>query len=244
MTTYTVLGIDCSKWQDDNSTPQQMDFFKARAEGASFVFIKASQSTWLDSDFIYNWQAAKDAGLMRGAYHFLDWTRSASEQARFFCGLLKADAGELPPVVDYECRLNAPNKLLASRALLTMLETVEKATGRAPILYTSPGYWLEFGTAAMDWVRHPLWIANYGVQKPTVPRPWLYWTFWQYTDKGDGKKFGAESAGLDMNWYNGSIEELEDFAHGRMTVAVPDRTWQAALDEWARGRGYDGPTIG
>ena len=67
MTTYTVLGIDCSKWKDDNSTPQQMDFFKAKAEGASFVFIKASQSTWLDSDFIYNWQAAKDAGLMRGA---------------------------------------------------------------------------------------------------------------------------------------------------------------------------------
>ena len=34
-----VLGLDCSVWQDNNSTPQMIDFNKAVSRGIKFVFI-------------------------------------------------------------------------------------------------------------------------------------------------------------------------------------------------------------
>lgn len=98
----TVQGIDVSKWQDDNTTPQQIDFNKAKRAGAYFVFIKASQDVYADPDFAYNWNAAKAAGLIRGAYHFFDYRKSPKAQADYLTSLLKNDWGELPPVLDFE----------------------------------------------------------------------------------------------------------------------------------------------
>ena len=76
-----TLGIDVSRWQDNNSTAQKMDFAKAHAAGARFVFIKASQQLWTDEDIFYNWKSAKAAGLLRGAYHFLTWDKPGRDQA-------------------------------------------------------------------------------------------------------------------------------------------------------------------
>ena len=76
-----IPGIDISVWQDDNSTPQHMDMEKAKAAGARFIFIKACERGFIDPDFIYNWQNAKDAGIPRGAYHFLRWDLSGLMQA-------------------------------------------------------------------------------------------------------------------------------------------------------------------
>jgi len=206
----TVLGIDISRWQDDNSTPQMMDFNKSRNAGAHFAFIKASQSTWMDSDIIQNWQHAKDAGMPRGAYHFLDWTTTGTAQGRFFAGVLKNDSGELTPVIDFECRTNNQGKKIATAELYAICNTVELALGRQVMIYTGPSYWREFwdGTHYDYFASRPLWIANYEVAKPSIPTPWKTWTFWQYTSKGDGLKFGAESKDLDMDYYNGTIDEF------------------------------------
>ena len=213
-----TLGIDVSKWQDDNSTPQRMDFKKAYDAGARFVFIKASQACWMDEDMLYNWKSAKDAGLLRGAYHFLDWKANVVEQANFFCGLLEKDPGELPPVVDYEFRTGVPND--AASLLELVCDIIEGRLNKFPIIYTSPYYWKEHGSNDEWWNLHDLWIANYEVSRPFVPDPWDTWTFWQWTDKGDGKLFGAESYGLDMNWFNGSYDAL--IAYVGATIPVPD----------------------
>ncbi|NPV77892.1 MAG: hypothetical protein HPY59_16145, partial [Anaerolineae bacterium] len=79
-----TLGIDVSFWQDNNNTPQQIDWNKAKKAGAVFAFIKASQATFTDSDFEYNWQNAKTAGILRGAYHFYDYRVSPKTQATYF----------------------------------------------------------------------------------------------------------------------------------------------------------------
>lgn len=222
MSDERVLGIDVSRWQDNNSTPQQIDFAKARQAGAQFVFIKASQACWLDEDFVWNWKAAKDAGLWRGAYHYLDWTRPALDQARFFAGVLEKDPGEFPPVLDYECRTNIPRPGTARLACKTFLEELTRLIWHPPLalpgLYTGPSYWKEFGSADQYWSKYWLWIANYYKQAPDVPKPWTSWTFWQYTDIGDGLAFGAESKELDMNWFNGGLQALQRFAG----ISVPE----------------------
>ena len=255
-----IQGIDISHWQNDQSTPQKMNFTKAVKMGAKFVYIKVSERGGIDSDFEYNWKAAKDAGLLRGGYHFLRWNLSGLLQARLFSDILEDDPGELPPCADFE----APNlgSLYPSNALLEQfLVEVETILDKKPMLYTSPGYWNIHGrnkyTKMFDtkWAYYPLWIAHYmktytpGVSKPAELEPWKSsnktWTFWQYTNMGDGLAYGAESKTIDLNWFNGSLEELKKFASGSGGTTTPtpaDKPDIAdlktrvnkAIDEWAK----------
>ncbi|MCD6577684.1 MAG: glycoside hydrolase family 25 protein [Anaerolineaceae bacterium] len=229
-----IQGIDISHWQDDKSTPQKMNFKKAVENGAKFVFIKVSERGGIDRDFEYNWKNAKEAGLLRGGYHFLRWNLDGVVQARLFSELLKDDPGELPPVADFE----APHRgsLYPSNALLEkFLLEVENKLERRPMIYTSPGFWGTYGrnrvTKRFDqkWIYYPLWVAHYmkhyqeGISKPRDLQPWVglkrKWTFWQYTANGDGLAYGAESKSIDLDLFNGSLEELYDFAY--QPVAPP-----------------------
>lgn len=226
----TVLGIDVSKWQDENSTPQMMDFNKSKDAGANYVFIKVSQATYLDPDYILNWAHAKDAGLPVGGYHYLDWTKPAVDQARFFAGVLKADPGQLPPVVDFECRKNNPGKSKATESLYQFCVTVERELGRKIMIYTGAFYWKEFysGAHADYFASRFLWIASYSdraymERNLAAYTPWDSWNFWQYTERGDGIKFGAESRQLDMNYFNGDPEKFAAFIGN--SVPAP-ATWK------------------
>lgn len=221
-----TLGIDVSVWQDNNSTPQQVNFKKAYDAGARFAFIKASQSTFCDLDFIYNWNSSKNAGLLRGAYHFLVWETKPETQAAFFWGLLKNDPGELPPVVDFEWWSTIPSN--AINILWAFLVEFKRLSGKTCIVYTAPGFWQPYGRQNVEWSQFPLWIADYGANNanapkayPTVPKPWKDWLFWQYSSKGDGLKFGCESLSVDMNYFNGSLEELYMFANAVIPPYVP-----------------------
>ena len=202
-----AIGLDISHWQNDKSTPQVFDPAKAYAAGARFVFIKASEAVYLDQDFVMNWHNCKGV-LPRGAYHFFRWQWNVIEQARFFAGVLAKDPGELPPVIDYESRNGVPDRVQAVARLEQFVIEFERISGRQLMVYTGPSYWREYGSTAVHWRERPLWIANYGVTYPSVPAPWTSWDFWQYTDKGDGLKFGAESLNIDMNWYSGTFEEM------------------------------------
>lgn len=214
-----IPGIDVSHWQNDKSTPQKMDFSKALAAGAKFAFIKVSERGGMDEDFFINWKTAKAAGIPRGGYHFLRWDISGLLQARIFCELLKDDPGELPPVADFEAPIK-DGKYPSNALLAQFLEAVETILGKKPMIYTSPGFWNSYGknknTGRFDasWSYYPLWIAHYtGAAAPQEIEPWksskVPWSFWQYTPIGDGLKYGAESKGIDLNWFNGTQEQLD-----------------------------------
>ena len=214
-----IPGIDVSKWQDDNSTPQKMDFSKSVDQGVKFVFIKASDRMGVDGDFLWNWESAKCAGLLRGAYHFLRWDVSGIMQARFFCAALGDDLGELPLVADYEAPplwKNGKPYLYPSNALLfQFLEEVQTITGKIPMIYTSLGFWnshgMKKGSNYFDqkWAYYPLWLAQYTkAEQPTLPKPWKKWLFWQHGVYPVGMQYGAESKSLDLNWFNGDLVDL------------------------------------
>ena len=211
----TTLGIDISKWDG------VWDAAKSKSAGAEFAFIKASQATFTDPLFAVNWAKAQAAGLLRGAYHYLDYTKPARDQANYLAGLLRANPGELPPVVDYEQRRTDNNVLVARNFLKDFLDQLG-TNGYTPILYTSNSFWNEYGdTGDNAWTRFPLWIAHYTTSPtPTIPAPWKAWTFWQYTSKGSGTSFGTESMNLDLNYFNGSKNDLLAFAH--ITPTTPE----------------------
>ena len=144
-----VYGIDVSRWQDNNSTAQQMDFTKAYAQGARFVFIKGSQANWADEDILYNWKTAKAAGLLRGAYHFLTWDIDPRKQAQYAWSIIQNDPGELPPVVDFEWWGTVPSN--AYDKLWNYLYEMERLNGKKPIIYTGAYFWQAHGSDAQVW---------------------------------------------------------------------------------------------
>ena len=199
-------GIDVSVWDGI------VDFAKAKAAGASFAFIKASQQV-ADAKFTINWKNSKGI-LPRGAYHYLDWRMSEILQANLFCSLLAGDPGELPPVLDLEMN-PAPSgvmpNIVQSRAM-NFLAAVEKATGKIPMIYTGYYYWVQWGSQSAGWSHYPLWLPWYATENVIKsPPPWKNWTFWQYTDRADGEMFGCQSKGVDMSFFNGTVAELQAY---------------------------------
>jgi lysozyme len=232
----TTPGIDVSTWSDIASTPQHMDFSKSVAMGARFVFVKASQATWLDQDWSINWVNSKTAGLIRGAYHYLDWTKPAIEQARFFAGIIKQDPGELPPVLDFECRTGVPNKATALGECKLFLAELERLTSVVPMIYTGYYFWKEFGSPDVSFKKYPLWIANYTTAvAPMVPLPWISYTFWQYSANGDGLAYGAESKSIDLNRFLGTYEDLLRFANIATPPIPPTQLTLAQLSDMHTG---------
>lgn len=198
-----VFGLDLSHWNGN------WDANKARAAGVAFVFVKASQALWTDSFFIKHWHQARRAGILRSAYHYLDYTKPPRQQANYFADLLDANPGELPPVVDYE---QTPDSKTTISPLNYLREFVEQLRARSydPIIYTSPAFWKSYGSTDAYWAHYPLWIAHYTTQaKPSVLAPWKHWTFWQFTAKGDGTKYGTDSFNVDLNRFNGTLEQLQ-----------------------------------
>ncbi len=219
----TILGLDISKW---NGT---WDANKARQAGATFAFIKASQATFSDPKFLVNWKNAREAGLLRGAYHYLDYTKPGADQANYFADQLKSDPGELPPVIDYEQSRADNNPTAALGFLRDFLDTLtarkelfEDALVKRPIIYTGPGFWAEYGDQSKReyWIQYPLWLAHWTTSSaPLLPPPWPMWQFWQFTAKGPGEAFGTESLSVDMNRFNGTLNELMEFTGIRIPVA-------------------------
>ena len=221
-----ALGIDVSFWQDDNTTPQQINWRKAKAAGAVFAFIKASQATYKDQDFEYNWREAKAAGILRGAYHYFDYRMEPPKtQAQYMIRLLRNDPGELPPVMDLEINpyWAPPSRENLLKMTQVFLSELEAAFGRKPLFYTNPNMIYHVLKPVPDWLtEYPLWIAHYDIPRPTMFAPWRRWTFWQWTDKGDGLLFGMESKQVDMNWFNGTEAELRQWAGLELPAPLPE----------------------
>ena len=220
-----VKGFDCSSWQNAVSTPQKIDWTKAKAQESKFCFIRAAYSTEEDVDFDYNWAGAK--GLLRGAYQFYDYRYAADKQANKLIEIMGDDWGELPPVIDveqpffYDKHLSKytpvafPPSDAWKGAILNWISIIQKACGKVPIIYTNQNcirYGLKM-TAASPLVQYPLWIAAY--QDPPVKPacwPWPTWTFWQWGTPPVGLQYGMESKDLDCNLFNGDFDALVKFA--------------------------------
>ncbi|MBM3126298.1 MAG: hypothetical protein FJZ87_14725 [Chloroflexi bacterium] len=212
-----VIGPDVSFYQDDPETPQGIDFVKMRAS-AGFVIIRAGQNLWPDPDFKYNWREAKSAGLPRGSYWFYDSRAEPGTQAGLWASMLEGDSGELPLFADFEEKYKGPYS--GWKHWHDFLEALKKLIpGKEIGIYTAYYYWRDnapnSNTQAknLDYFhQYPLWIANYGALAPRVPLPWTKeeWIFWQYTETGDGKLYGVESNGIDLNYFNGDDAALKE----------------------------------
>ena len=193
-----IQGIDVSDHQGT------VDWNAVRQAGMTFVFIKATDGiTWTDPDFATNWSGARAAGLLRGAYHFYETDDDPTAQAQNFLNAVQLQPGDLPPVVDIEKLDSGSTASQTVQDLQTWLGVVQQATGRTPIIYTSHGFWNSLGTSAFG--SYPLWIAEYGVESPTLPSGWSSWTFWQSSESGT---VAGVSGSVDLDVFQGTLADL------------------------------------
>jgi GH25 family lysozyme M1 (1,4-beta-N-acetylmuramidase) len=217
----TVPGIDVSFWNAG------IDWPKVRAAGQRYVFAKATEGDfYADPTFDDNWRGAKAAGLLRGAYHFFRSNVDPKKQATKFIDYVQSmkDDGELPPVLDLETHDGQAKARIISRAK-TWLDLVEEAFDKKPIIYSGQfflqDHFSEAGGGPPIWAKdYPLWLAQYPNQyvpgmQPVLPRGWFKWTFWQYSDKGQVNGINAR---VDLNVFNGTLEELYRFAGAQIVI--------------------------
>ena len=244
----TVPGIDVSYWDAG------IDWPKVRATGQRFVFAKATEGDFYsDPTFDENWSGAKSAGLLRGAYHFFRCNVDAKKQATRFIDYVKSvsDNGELPPVLDLESNDGQTKDKIIARAK-AWLDLVEEEFGKKPIIYSGQyflqDYLSEAGGGPPKWAKdHSLWLAQYPNQytpgmMPSLPKGWFKWTFWQYSEKG---QVNGINANVDMNLFNGTLEELYQFAGAKPVVvdSKPKKHTVAAGDTFESVANKYGVTV-
>ena len=101
---YPIVGIDVSAHNGD------IDFEKVRADGYTFVIIKASEGVdHHDSKFDINFDNARKAGLKVGAYHFFRKNTDGLNQAKNFLETIGWRKLDLPLVIDVEDWSNDKN---------------------------------------------------------------------------------------------------------------------------------------
>jgi lysozyme len=210
-----VLGTDVSFYQDDPNTPRGIDFEKMKAAGAKFVIIRAGQNLWEDNEFEISWKASKGV-LPRGSYWFYDSRIDPKMQAKKWLSCFDdaRDIGELSLWCDFEDRYGGA--FGTWKHWYNFMEELKVLRPGVKLgIYTGYYYWREntiakaIPTASLNYFKqYPLWIANYGTNVPLVPEPWDTWTLWQFTDNGDGRKYGVESLNIDLNYFNGDEDEF------------------------------------
>lgn len=198
-TDYAVHGTDTSRWQPE------IEWNKVQNSGISFAFIKATEGgDVLDRSFHENFAKAKAAGVPRGAYHFYYFCTAPEVQAKWYLRHIPKDAGAMPPVLDAEWNHisktcpGKPSPAKVRKDLSVWLNIVEKATGKRPIIYTTPDFYDDNDMGRFE--AHDFWLRSTAAH-PSERYPHERWTFWQYT--GTGKIPGIEGK-ADINVFRGS----------------------------------------
>lgn len=205
----TDLVVDISHHQGD------VDFNKLKGAGVLGVILKASQGSMYKDDRYDGYvKAARAAGLMVAAYHFLVTGTDVKAQMAWFLACANLPEGSRL-VIDFET--NTDGKGPSIRELEDCVRyMINEAGDRYEItVYGANGY---LG-AMLNGDRNEilaeytsLWVASYTTaSSPTMgglKGTWPVWSLWQYSDKGS--KPGV-SGPVDVNRWNGSVNALRDW---------------------------------
>jgi lysozyme len=198
-------GIDVSRFQD------AIDWAKVGETEIRFAFAQASRGSGDDcavvprrcgADEFYaaNYEGARDARIRVGPYHRAfpgghgpeEQKRDARAEARVFIrNVVKLRKRDLRPALDVETPFGGLGESALRRWVRIWLDRVRHKLGERPIIYTNSSSWQATGnTTKFARAGHPLWIANFGVARPSVPAAnWngQGWSIWQYTSSGHVK---------------------------------------------------------
>lgn len=194
-TDFTIHGIDVSRYQKriNWSLVKQMKVGNIKL---GFSFIKATEGIgFVDDMFRRNWKKSKEAGVIRGAYHYFIPYKSGKAQAENFIATVDLLPGDMPPVLDVET-ITGSNPAELKQNVKDWLQTIEGIYKARPIIYSNADFYTRY--LGDDFNAYPLWAAHY-LQKsePRVSRPW---NVWQHSQSG---RVNGIATSVDFNAFNG-----------------------------------------
>lgn len=200
----SVKGIDVSSYQGE------IQWEVISNQNISFAFIKSTEgSSFVDENFDYNFEQAKNTSLDIGAYHFFSYDSDGKTQAENFISNVVPFEGMLPPVIDLEFygdkEQNPPDRAKVEKQLKIMLDLLEEHYGQKPIIYATEKSYQMYLLG--DYSEYDIWIRNV-ITKPNLLDE-RQWTFWQYTNREKLDGYNGEEKYIDVNVFNGDIEEYK-----------------------------------
>jgi len=229
-----TLGCDTSHWAGS------INFETMYNAGARFWVTKATDAyktspiQYEDSKFMEFSTAAFEHGkMLNGCYHWLQMSIDPIVAADFYLERYNRFNFHLPPIMDFEERYVIDTGKFSDYAWRAQmwLEHVEKQTGRRPIVYTAKWFTELFKDEYISWMnKYPLWVADYTwyanniLNKPyRMPTQWDTHLIWQFSADGNkrGAEFGVGAVDIDLNWFEGSYEDLLKFCNITTTPQPP-----------------------
>jgi len=195
-------GMDISHYQGD---------FKYKSN-RDFIIIKATEGwSWTDPRFEEYLPEVQKVPI-RGAYHYFRTGMDPLAQADFFWRTVK-DHGFHFLAVDYEKTNNTLDEdgelnLWAFWLKLASLSNIPV------VLYTSPYIFRDnLCKHNKGWESVPLWMAHWNGLDQENGSPTVFdasgWLLWQWTNAGLGSMFGVSSDTVDLDVFNGTLEEMK-----------------------------------
>jgi GH25 family lysozyme M1 (1,4-beta-N-acetylmuramidase) len=197
-----AMGIDVSRFQGP------IDWPTVAGAGIRFAFVQASRGSGADCTvkpgqcgadplFATNRVAAESNGIRIGAYHRAFAAGGTTADARadaiaeanvFLVSVGSLQSGELVPVLDVETPFSGMTSTTLRTWIRVWVKKVNKRLGRKPMIYTNASSWAATGnTREFAKAKYPLWVAEWGVSRPTVPAGnWAGhgYSVWQYSSSG------------------------------------------------------------
>ena len=216
-----AIGVDISKYNlgwDPDTAVKSIDF----------VIQRSSWASYKDSQFDALLPQVQKIDI-RGAYHYYSSGVPWKTQADLFLGITK-DKGFHFFVLDYEGAFNSLNGRTIAEAS-EFVKYIKAQTGKRCLIYFSPNIWStaisNYGYAS--WCNsQDVWIAQYPwtltqtppYQSPKLPSGLTKWSIWQYgggdvnytAGRHAGPDYGGGLAGIDLNYFNGTREEMMTWA--------------------------------
>ena len=212
-----VYGLDLSFWQgnihwdqlslpcDEDGSVSGMIPAPRKQRPVQFAFIRVTKGDSLvDSLYQRYYNEAKKLGIPCGAYHFLTDTVSGKVQAEAFLSHALLEPGDLPPVLDVE--IDSPEIVTKAKE---WLEIVEKECGVKAIIYSNMHVYATWIQNDPILNTHDLWLSKTKGEMPDVPNC----VFWQFTH--EGHVWGIIDNVVDINLFNGTQEELQDYIRAK-----------------------------
>ena len=203
-------GVDVSGWQG------KINWSTMKLAGIDFAYIrlagvdtKNNNKLFEDQYGKYNIENSMANGILTGPYYYYGNKVDPTVQAVYFANKLVNINYNFPIVIDIEDRKFFPPSL-SDLVHKFMIKLEELIPNQRFAIYTSPDYWNAYLKNAQWGDKYYLIVANYKVSAPLIPLPWFpgEQIAWQFTDKGNGLYYGAETKQIDLNVSNLSIEEL------------------------------------
>ncbi|MGP9817825.1 cell wall-binding repeat-containing protein [Glutamicibacter sp. 363] len=247
-----TLGIDVSHHQGT------VDWTQAYKNGARFGYIKATQSwpssLFKDPKFNANYAASRNAGVIRGAYHFaMPAHSSGAAQAKEFLangGGWSADGKTMPPLLDIEWNPYSAKAYPQGKGdmcygmtpaqtvnwIKSFGSTIKASTGRLPMIYTAQSWWDKCTGDSEAFKSWPLHVSVFPTSDTSTKNPrelpegWKTFNVWQYSSNSN---LIGNSKNVDANVWNGNLTSLKDFAKNtRSTPYKMVTSYLGDMDVW------------